>query len=160
MSAVLIVYVGGNIDFNSVPQTVTIIAGTNSSTISIPVINDNIVEGNETFNMSLTMPSSLCPGITTGAITSATATIIDTSSELKCWLPVICNVVTICVDISVSFTQDQFIGLEVTGFVIIHFELIGGSSANPFSVTVVPSQQSPVSAQGIYLCNMCLMLSH
>ena len=149
-------YVGNNIDFISVPQTVTIIAGTNSSTITIPVVNDNIVERNETFNMSLTTPSSLCPGITTGAIASATATIIDTSSELKCWLLVICIVVTICVDISVSFTQDQFIGLEVTGFVIIHLELIGGSSASPFSVTVIPSQQSPVSAQGIYLCVICV----
>ena len=32
--------------------------------------------------MSLTIPSSLGPGIRTGAITSATVTIIDTSSEL------------------------------------------------------------------------------
>ena len=83
MSAVLIMYVGGNIDFNSAPQTFTIFAGINGGTLNIPVINDSIVEGNETFNMSLTIPSSLCPGITTGAIISATATIIDTSSELK-----------------------------------------------------------------------------
>ena len=47
------------------------------------MINDKIVEGNETFSMSLTVPSSLGTGITTGYITTATATIIDTSSELK-----------------------------------------------------------------------------
>ena len=75
-------YIGNNIDFDSAPQNITITAGTNSSTIQITVINDNIVEGNETFIMSLTVPTSLGPGITTGAITSATATIIDTSSKI------------------------------------------------------------------------------
>ena len=74
--------VGNDIDFDSAPQTITITAGTNSSTIQITVTNDNIIEGNETFIMSLTVPTSLGPGITTGAITSATATIIDTSSKI------------------------------------------------------------------------------
>ena len=50
--------------------------------MNIPVTDDNIVEGDETFSMSLTVPSSHDPGITTGTITSATVTIIDTSSEL------------------------------------------------------------------------------
>ena len=59
-----------------------ITAGTSNSTVNIAVINDNIVEGNETFNMTMSVPSSLGPGITTGSITSATATIIDTSSKL------------------------------------------------------------------------------
>ena len=74
--------VGNNIDFDSASQNVTIIAGTNSSTLNITVINDNIVEENETFNMNLTVPSSLGPGITTGHITTATATIISTNSKL------------------------------------------------------------------------------
>ena len=86
-------YVGGNIDFNSTPQTITMTAAANSTTIQITVINDNIVEGNETFNMSLTVPSSFGPRITTGNIISATATIIDTTSELKCYFIAIyyCN---------------------------------------------------------------------
>ena len=68
--------------FNSATQAITITAGTNSTMVNIPVTNDDIVEGDETFSMSLTVPSSLGPGITTGAITSATVTINDTSSEL------------------------------------------------------------------------------
>ena len=68
-------------DFDSTMQTVTIIAGTNSSTVNIPVTNDNIVEGDETFIMSLSIPSSLGPEIVTGPITSATVTIIDTTGE-------------------------------------------------------------------------------
>ena len=69
-------------DFNPETQTVTIVAGTNSSMVNIPVTDDDIVEGDETFSMSLTVPSSLGPGITNGTITSATVFIIDTSSEL------------------------------------------------------------------------------
>ena len=42
-------------------------------------MSDNIVEGDEMFNMSLTVPSSLGPGIVNGSITSATITIVDTS---------------------------------------------------------------------------------
>ena len=75
-------YVGSGFDFDSTPQNIMITAGTNSSMVNIPVTNDDIVEQYETFSMSLTVPSSLGPGITTGTITSATVTIIDTSSEL------------------------------------------------------------------------------
>ena len=49
--------------------------------MNIQVTDDNIVEGDETFSMSLTVPSSLGPGITTGTITSATVTIIDTTGR-------------------------------------------------------------------------------
>ena len=61
-------------------QTAVITAGTNSSTVNIAVVNDDIVEGDETFTMNLNVPFS--PGIVAGAITMATVTIIDTSSGL------------------------------------------------------------------------------
>ena len=73
-------------DFNSTMQVVIIAAGTNNSEVNISVTNDNIVEGNETFNMNLSVPSVpslLSPEITIGTITSATVTIIDISSELN-----------------------------------------------------------------------------
>ena len=41
--------------------------------------DDNIVEGNEMFRMSLNVPSSLGPEIIAGSITNATVTIIDTT---------------------------------------------------------------------------------
>ena len=47
----------------------------------VGVTNDDIVEGNETFKMTLTVPISLGPGIVAGTLTSATGTIIDTSSS-------------------------------------------------------------------------------
>ena len=59
-----------------------ITAGTNRSAVNIALVNDDVVERLETFGMSLAVPSLLGPGIRTGAITNATGTIIDTSSEL------------------------------------------------------------------------------
>ena len=80
---------GKNIDFNSATQNVITTAGTNSSTVNIAVINDNIVEGDEMFTINLNVPVS--PGIVAGAITMATATIIDTSSKLDQYLLVHSN---------------------------------------------------------------------
>ena len=68
-------------DFNSATQTATIIAGSNSSRVNITVVDDDIVEGDETFTINLNVPVSL--GIMAGDITMATVTIIDTSSRLQ-----------------------------------------------------------------------------
>ena len=43
-------------------------------------MSDDIVEGNETFNMSLNVPSSLGPGIVAGSVTSATGIILDSTT--------------------------------------------------------------------------------
>ena len=74
------VNVGNNADFNSATQTAIISARSNGSTINIGVTNDNIVEGNEVFTMNLDIPPSFGPGVIAGGITTATATIIDTTS--------------------------------------------------------------------------------
>ena len=50
--------------------------------------------------------------------------------------------------IIVQFAQEQRTGSEATGFVIVVLELVGGRFSSPFSVTVTPSEQSPVSAKG------------
>ena len=59
-------------------------------------------------------------------------------------------------DITVSFTQDRFTGSEMTGLVIVIVELRNGASAFPFNVTITPSEQSPVSAEGNNI--MCVLL--
>ena len=46
------------------------------------------------------------------------------------------------------FTQNWFTGSEDTGFVQVFLGLTRGSSANPFTVMVTPSEQLPVSAEG------------
>ena len=74
---------GNDVDFNSTMQTVTIINGTNSITVNIPVIDDDIVEGDEIFNITLSLPSSLNgAGVVLANdndIVSATGIIIDTT---------------------------------------------------------------------------------
>jgi len=55
--------------------------GATTTTVKVPVMSDNIVEGDEMFSMSLSVPSSLGPGIVTGSITSATGIIVDSTSK-------------------------------------------------------------------------------
>ena len=55
--------------------------GAITTTVKVPVMSDNIVEGDEMFSMSLSVPSSLGPGIVTGSITSATGIIVDSTSK-------------------------------------------------------------------------------
>ena len=56
-------------------QIVTIPAGSNSSTVNITVMDDDLIEGDEMFIMKMHAPASLA----TGAITEATGIIIDTT---------------------------------------------------------------------------------
>ena len=60
------------------------------------------------------------------------------------------------VDITVRFTSIRFTGSEAERFILVTLELVGGTSANPFSVTVTPSEQSPVSAEGNSV--MCMIM--
>ena len=48
--------------------------------VNITIVDDRIVEGNETFNMSLTVPSQ-SHGIVAGLLTSAVGIIIDSTSK-------------------------------------------------------------------------------
>ena len=68
-------------DFTSTLVTVTIPAGATTTTVRVPVISDNIVEGDEMFSMSLTVPPSLGPGIVAGSVTSATGIIVDSTGK-------------------------------------------------------------------------------
>ena len=49
--------------------------------VSVPVINDNTVEGNEEFNLMLTVSSSLSPGITADDRNTAVGVITDSPCE-------------------------------------------------------------------------------
>ena len=118
------------VDFNTTSLTATIPAGATSTTVRVAVKNDNIFEGDEMFRMSLNVSSSLGPGVVAGSVTSATGIIIDSST------------------IRVRFTETQYNGSEATGFVMVTLELAKGTFSNPFNVTITPSEQSLVSAEG------------
>ena len=51
------------------------------SSVRVPVISDNIVEGSEWFNLLLTVPSSLAPAIRAGNRNTAVGGITDSTSK-------------------------------------------------------------------------------
>lgn len=50
--------------------------------------------------------------------------------------------------LSVEFTQTVYTNSEESGFISVTLLLRGGTSSNDITVTVIPSDQSPVSAEG------------
>jgi hypothetical protein len=65
---------GGGVDFDSSTILVAFADGETSKTISLPIIDDSIDEGNETFTLSLASSGS---SAVLGTTTSATVTILD-----------------------------------------------------------------------------------
>ena len=75
--------IGGGVDYNSGPYGVTFPAGVTSLSLNVKINKDSILEGNETFiltiaNSSLSIQDAI---INTGAYDKATVIIIDTTSK-------------------------------------------------------------------------------
>lgn len=67
------------LDYSNAPIQVNFAAGEGSSqTIEIPIFEDELVEGNETINLTLTAPNG---GAVLGSTKTATLTILDNDSE-------------------------------------------------------------------------------
>ncbi|NCQ76391.1 MAG: hypothetical protein GPI98_23360, partial [Microcystis aeruginosa W13-13] len=101
-------------DYNSSPITITFNPGEASKTVNIPIIDDNIYEGNETLNLTLSSPTG---GATLGTQTTATLTIVDND------LPTVSLAVS-----PASVTEDGTINLVYT------FTRTG-NTANPLTVS-------------------------
>ena len=71
----------GNIDFNTTNQTVTFPSGITTSNVSISVFNDTIVEGDEMFDLTLTVPELFNGRISAGNRDMAVGNITDNTSE-------------------------------------------------------------------------------
>ena len=63
---------------------------------------------------------------------------------------------TLLVEIRVRFVSNRYTGMEASRFVLVTVELFRGTSVYPFNVTVTPSEQSPVSAEGNSI--MCIIV--
>lgn len=61
-------------DYSALTQTLSFIDGEASRVINIPILDDALAEGNEMFTLALGNPG---PGAALGAVTDATATIVD-----------------------------------------------------------------------------------
>ena len=72
----------GDVDFNNTTLTATFGSEMRTSSVSVPVVDDMLAEGrNETFDLMLSVPSSLGSAIKAGGRDTATGVIIDTTSE-------------------------------------------------------------------------------
>ena len=71
----------GDVDFNTTNQTVTFTSGITTSNVSISVFNDTIVEGDEMFDLTLTVPELFNGMISTGSRDVAVGDIADNTSE-------------------------------------------------------------------------------
>ena len=71
----------GGVDFNTAYQTVTFPSGITTRNVSISVFNDTIVEGDEMFDLTLTVPELFNGRISAGSRDMAVGIISDNSSE-------------------------------------------------------------------------------
>ena len=72
-------HIAGN-DYSSGPYNVTILPGTTSTFFVVPILRDNLVEGNEEF--TLTINTILLPGdVTVDHPAEAIVTIVDSVSK-------------------------------------------------------------------------------
>ncbi|XP_065905004.1 uncharacterized protein [Dysidea avara] len=120
---------GGGVDYSSGPYYVTIPAGQISVPFDVPINDDNVFEENEEFLLTIDQSSSL-NGVIIGSPNVAVVNISD-------------NDVLI-----VKFSQSIYPGTESLGRVPVTLLLEGGTSNSDISVTVMPSDQSPLSAEG------------
>ena len=78
MNSIVIHIVGGGVDYNSGPYNVTFPIGSTNASFNITIVDDNVLEDDEMFNISIT---SITNGHTVGTPAVATVTIIDTTSK-------------------------------------------------------------------------------
>ncbi|XP_065894203.1 uncharacterized protein [Dysidea avara] len=120
----------GGVDFSTAIQTATFIAGATTSSVSISVFSDTIVEGDEMFDLTLTVPD-VCNGrISAGNRNMAVGDITDNTTAV------------------IDFAEGQFTGSESSGIVEVVVVKVNGTSSAPLDVIVTPFEQSPVSATG------------
>ena len=70
----------GGVDYDSGIYTVTIPAGQISVPFDVPINDDDIIEGNEDFDLTI-IRTSLPDGVTRGDPASATVTIVDNEGK-------------------------------------------------------------------------------
>ena len=79
--AIKLSFLTGGVDFNTTNQRATFPSGITTSNVSITVFNDTIVEGDEMFDLTLTVPELFNGRISAGNRDMAVGDITDHTSE-------------------------------------------------------------------------------
>ena len=83
--AIVTLYFIAGVDFDSIPLTGSIPAGENSTTVVVPIMQDNIIERDEMFFLELQLPTAI-PGITLGSANMTTGTITDSTGIISIFM--------------------------------------------------------------------------
>ena len=75
VNSYLVICTGGE-DYDSGPYTVTFPAGTQRASFDVPITDDDVFEGDETFDVTI-ISNTLPDGVSAGTPGSATVTIVD-----------------------------------------------------------------------------------
>lgn len=82
----LVNWLGNGIDYDSTPISAIFSVGTNTTTINVPVIsNDNIIETMESFNLNISIPSTVNNRVILGSVITTVCTIIDDTGKSNFW---------------------------------------------------------------------------
>jgi len=102
------------------------------------VLQDNIVETDEEFDLTLTLSPSAPAGINIGRRNRAIGVIQDSTGNCYacCYDE---SYYQYTLDLSVRFTQVQYSGTEISRRVNVTLELVGGTFVNPDFVNVTVS---------------------
>ena len=68
-------------DYTSTPINTTFTAGTASTTVNVPVTEDEILEPSESFGLTITVPPMLSTRVLVGDPNTATGNIIDSNGK-------------------------------------------------------------------------------
>ena len=79
--AIKLFFLTDDVDFNTTNQRATFPSGITTSNVSISVFNDTIVEGDEMFDLTLTVPELFNGRISAGSRDVAVGDITDRTSE-------------------------------------------------------------------------------
>lgn len=130
-------------DFSS-GSSVNIISGSTDELMNIKIIDDNLQEYNETFNVTMQLQSSCLPIALTGE-KHLTVTIIDDEGYLILNNISYSFMYLLYTELTVQFNQTSYSGREESGVIIVILSLLGGIASKNFNVRIVTS---PVSATG------------
>ncbi len=129
-----------NVDYTNTVGTLTFAANETNKFILVPIINDTLAEGNETFSLVLTNAGG---GATLGAITNATLTIVDDESSISLSAPSL-TVGEASTNVSITLTRSgalltsvsvDYAAVNITATNGVHYALTAGTATFPANVS-------------------------
>jgi hypothetical protein len=147
---------GGGTDYNSTAGTGTITGSGTSTTVNVPIVEDSLVEGNETFELTITVTSGNADnpaGPATGTINDAdTATVAFTAATSNAGEDTTTHDVSVSLNtggatlqypVTVPITRTGGTATSGTDFTAISgtsvvFPAASGTTSDTFAITVSP----------------------